>query len=225
MSAQTVIYGAGRQGIIVLETLRAIGKTEVIGFLDDDATKHGTTFHELPVLGGMDWAQANRSGRSLGAIVAIGSNDARTAIGDKLREGGFELLNVVHPSVVMMSGVSMGSGNLICAGAILIEGTQIEDDIVINSGAILEHDSMLHTGAQIATGVHTAGCVEVGAWAFIGVGAILGPRVVVGERSIVGAGSTVLSDIPANVIAYGNPARIIREVPNAIDWKSILARD
>ena len=223
MKARTVIYGAGRQGMIVLETLRAIGKTEVIGFLDDNAAKHGTTFHELPILGGMDWAKAHRSESSLGMIVAIGSNDARIAIGDKLREGGFALLNVVHPSVVQMSGVTMGSGNLVCAGAILIEGTRLEDDVVVNSGAILEHDTLLHTGAQIATGVHTAGCVEVGALAFVGVGAILGPRVSVGKRSIVGAGSTVLSDIPANVIAYGTPARVIREVPDSINWNEILA--
>ncbi len=224
MSAQTVIYGAGRQGKIVLETLRAIAETEVIGFLDDDVAKHGTVFYDLPVLGGMDWATDQGSGRGLGAIVAIGSNDARTAIADELREAGFELLNVVHPSVVMMSGVSMGSGNLVCAGAILIEGTQIEDDVVVNSGAVLEHDTMLHSGAQIATGVHTAGCITVGKSAFVGVGAVLGPNVSIGERSIIGAGSVVLSDIPAGVIAYGTPAKVIRKVPDSLDWKGILAR-
>lgn len=225
MTKQTVIYGAGRQGMIVLETLRAAGESEIIGFLDDNEEIHGKTLHGLPVFGGIEWAVTNETGSNLGVIVAIGNNDARVAIGGKLRNTGYELANVVHPTVMMMPGISMGTGNLVCAGAILITGTQLEDDTVVNSGAILEHDTILHTGAQVATGVHTAGCVEIGKHAFVGVGAILGPNVTIGERSVIGAGSLVLSDIPADMIAYGTPAKAIREIPDSIDWKRILARD
>jgi hypothetical protein len=36
--------------------------------------------------------------------------------------------------------------------------------------------------------------------------------VIIGENSIIGAGSMVTSDIPANVIAAGNPARVVKEL-------------
>ena len=47
---------------------------------------------------------------------------------------------------------------------------------------------------------------------WIGANSIILKGVTVGENSIVGAGSVVTKDIPANVIAVGNPAKIIREL-------------
>lgn len=38
------------------------------------------------------------------------------------------------------------------------------------------------------------------------------PGVTVGEGSVIGAGSVITKDIPANVIAAGNPCRVIREI-------------
>lgn len=52
--------------------------------------------------------------------------------------------------------------------------------------------------------------IENGAW--IGSGAILLPGVTIGEGSVIGAGSVVTKDVPANVIAVGNPCRVLREI-------------
>jgi galactoside O-acetyltransferase len=38
------------------------------------------------------------------------------------------------------------------------------------------------------------------------------PKVSIGENSVVGAGSVVLKDIPANVVAFGSPAKVVREI-------------
>jgi serine O-acetyltransferase len=51
----------------------------------------------------------------------------------------------------------------------------------------------------------------IGAGAYIGTGArILGP-VCIGQNSVIGANAVVLQDVPANSVAVGIPARIIRE--------------
>jgi maltose O-acetyltransferase len=55
--------------------------------------------------------------------------------------------------------------------------------------------------------------VQIGELTWIGAGAILLPGVTVGPRSVIGAGSVVTRDIPADVIAVGNPARVIRRLP------------
>jgi len=52
--------------------------------------------------------------------------------------------------------------------------------------------------------------IEDGAW--IGSGAIILPGVTIGEGSVIGAGSVVTKDVPANVIAVGNPCRVLREI-------------
>ncbi len=47
---------------------------------------------------------------------------------------------------------------------------------------------------------------------WIGAGAIVLPGVTIGENSVIGAGSVVTKDIPANVVAVGNPCRVLREI-------------
>lgn len=221
MTKPAVIFGASRQGRVVLEILRAQGLWEVRGFLDDDRSRWGTVLDGVPVLGGMDWLQ-EQSDRELGAIVAIGNNEARVAIGGRLRALGIELLNAVHPAAVVEARVTMGNGNVIGPGTVVVTGTCLEDDVIINTGATIDHDCRLETGSQIAPGVHTAGCVRVGRLAFVGLGAVLGPGVTIGEGTIVGAGAVVLDDLPPRVLAYGTPARVIRKITEPLDWRRIL---
>jgi len=54
--------------------------------------------------------------------------------------------------------------------------------------------------------------VRIGKNCWIGAGAILVPGVTVGDNSVIGAGSVVTKDIPANVVAVGNPCRVLREI-------------
>lgn len=48
--------------------------------------------------------------------------------------------------------------------------------------------------------------------AWLGAGVIVMPGVTIGENSVIGAGSVVTKDIPANVVAVGNPCRVLREI-------------
>lgn len=54
--------------------------------------------------------------------------------------------------------------------------------------------------------------IHIGRCCWIGAGAIIVPGVTIGDNTVIGAGSVVTKDIPANVVAYGNPCRVIREI-------------
>ena len=54
--------------------------------------------------------------------------------------------------------------------------------------------------------------VRIGRNCWIGAGAIFVPGVTVGDNVVVGAGSVVTKDLPDNVVAVGNPCRVLREV-------------
>ncbi|MEV8513533.1 sugar O-acetyltransferase [Dactylosporangium sp. NPDC051484] len=54
--------------------------------------------------------------------------------------------------------------------------------------------------------------ITIGDNVWLGGGAIVCPGVTIGANTVVGAGSVVVKDLPANVIAVGNPARIVREI-------------
>jgi maltose O-acetyltransferase len=47
---------------------------------------------------------------------------------------------------------------------------------------------------------------------WLGGGVIVCPGVSIGEDTVVGAGAVVTRDLPAGVVAYGNPARVVREI-------------
>lgn len=77
---------------------------------------------------------------------------------------------------------------------------------------------------QIYTATHPISAVErrkwlesakpitIGSDVWVGGGAIICPGVTIGDRSVIGAGSIVTRDIPPDVFAAGNPARVIRSL-------------
>ena len=73
--------------------------------------------------------------------------------------------------------------------------------------------------------------VHIGKNVWIGAGALIMPGVTIGENTVIGAGSVVTKDIPANVVAVGNPCRVMREIGDhdrefyfkdrRIDWDNV----
>ncbi len=54
--------------------------------------------------------------------------------------------------------------------------------------------------------------VHIGRNCWLGAGVIVLPGVTIGDNTVVGAGSVVTKDLPANVVAVGNPCRVLREI-------------
>lgn len=54
--------------------------------------------------------------------------------------------------------------------------------------------------------------VHIGKNCWIGAGAVIVPNVTIGDNVVIGAGSVVTKDIPSNVVAVGNPCRVLREI-------------
>lgn len=54
--------------------------------------------------------------------------------------------------------------------------------------------------------------VHIGKNCWLGAGVVVMPGITIGDNTVIGAGSVVTRDIPAGVVAVGNPCRILREV-------------
>jgi maltose O-acetyltransferase len=66
--------------------------------------------------------------------------------------------------------------------------------------------------AERRTGLEFAKPITIGDDVWVGGAAVICPGVTIGDRSIIGAGSVVTKNIPSDVIAAGNPCRVIREI-------------
>lgn len=84
--------------------------------------------------------------------------------------------------------------------------------------------TMIASGVQLLTATHPLNAEErasgveygkpitIGEDVWLGAGVIVCPGVTIGSRSVIGAGSVVTKDIPDNVLAVGNPCRVIRKI-------------
>ncbi len=122
----------------------------------------------------------------------------------------------IEPPFYANWGCNMHVGNHFYANFSL---TVVDDtDIYIGDNV------MIAPNVVIATGTHPV-CPELRAQAFqynlpvrignrvwIGAGSVILPGVTVGDGSVIGAGSVVTKDVPAGVVAAGNPCRVLREI-------------
>ncbi len=119
------------------------------------------------------------------------------------------------------------------------------DGVYCNFGCTFVDDTHIYVGSRtmfgprvvVATAAHPLAPalrekglqynkpVTIGNNCWIGAGAIILPGISIGDNSVIGAGSVVTKDIPANVVAVGNPCRVIRELSNELteEEKEILA--
>jgi len=66
--------------------------------------------------------------------------------------------------------------------------------------------------------------IAIGSDVWVGGGAVICPGVTIGDRSVIGAGSVVTRDIPADVFAAGNPARVIRRLDDDASTQNSVDR-
>lgn len=205
MGAGVVIIGGGGHAKVVIESLRASGKTVAV-IVDADPTPREVL--GVPVVGD-DLALADLRGQGFAELfVALGSNRLRQKLGDKARALGFTLVNAIHPSAVISPSARIGEGVAVMAGVAINADSRIGDLAIINTGAVVDHDCDLGVACHVGPASALAGGVTIGERAFLGVGARVIPGVSIGADTILGAGGVVVRDLPDAVVAIGVPAQI-----------------
>jgi len=152
---------------------------------------------------------------STGAIVFAGSRiGARVILGDQ---------SCVRERVTIGDDVVLGRGSLVENDSTIGSMTKIQANAYITSYSTLEEHVFI-APCVITTNDNFMGRTErrheltkgptIRRGARVGGGAVLLPGIEVGEEAFVGAGAVVTKDIPPRSVVVGNPARVIREVPD-----------
>ena len=110
--------------------------------------------------------------------------------------------------------VHLGSNIYANAGLKLVDDTHIYigdytmlgPNVVIATAGHPIHPQLRKRGLQYNMPV------RIGSNCWLGAGVIVMPGVTIGDNSVIGAGSIVTKDIPPNVIAVGNPCRVMRQI-------------
>ena len=152
---------------------------------------------------------------SAGAIVFAGSRiGARVILGDQ---------SCVRERVTVGDDVVIGRGSLVENDTTVGALTKIQADAYITAYSTLEEHVFI-APCVVTTNDNFMGRTErrhelvagptIRRGARVGGGAVLLPGVEIGEEAFVGAGAVVTKDVPARMLVVGNPARVVRKVPD-----------
>jgi acetyltransferase-like isoleucine patch superfamily enzyme len=152
---------------------------------------------------------------STGAIVFAGSRiGARVILGDQ---------SCVRERVTVGDDVVIGRGSLVENDTTIGALTKIQAEAYITAYSTLEEQVFI-APCVVTTNDNYMGRTErrhdlvagptIRRGARIGGGAILLPGIEIGEEAFVGAGAVVTKNVPARMLVVGNPARVVRKVPD-----------
>ena len=187
---------------------------DIMGFIDDDQAKHGKECCGVKVLGGKETIK-----RVVDAfILAVPGNPAnyykRADIIDSLQIDKSRFASIIHPSVVIAPDAMIGYNTLIMPNVVVSCGVKIGNHCIFLPNTIVSHDSVVGDYCCLGSNISISGSVKIDKNCYVGSGTKVRENVSVGERTLLGLGSNVLSDIGSEVIAAGNPAKVIkRSIP------------
>lgn len=205
MSNRVLIYGRGGLCKDIIDIVRQTNAFQIDGIIDfyypTDQELYG-----VPVIGGVrDMKSLYESGyhKIISAVAFWGetyTKHYRKNPAVRLKQIGFELVNVIDKAASIANTVRMGEGNLICANVYIGSDAQIGSDVVLNVGCIVNHDCIVSDHCHIASGAVLAGEVIIGENTLVGQGAIIHAGVKIGNNVTINNGCVVFKDVPEGVI-------------------------
>ena len=107
-------------------------------------------------------------------------------------------------------GCKIGNNVKIHCNAYIAQFTQIEDNVFIGPGVVTVNN--IHPGCKFSKQCLKGPRIQAGAQ--VGAGVVINPYVTIGRNCLIGSGSVVTEDIPANSLAFGNPAVVREKIDN-----------
>lgn len=206
---ELLLIGASGLAREVLACVRENGQFDVVGVLDDDESRAGSTLDGAPILGPASHALRYPEAR---VVACIGAGSARERVVARLAGLGFpsyRFATVVEPSVRVPSCCDVGPGSILLGNVTLTTGITVGSHVVMMPGVTVTHDDVVEDFATLAAGVSLGGGVRIGRAAYLGMNSSVREGTRVGAGSRVGMGAAVLGDVPDGETWAGVPARVL----------------
>ena len=209
-----LIVGAKGFAKEILEICHQNDELDNLVFYDDVNYDIGPKlYHKFPILNSLDQAEEYFNNVDNRFTLGLGIPFLRKKLFDKFTKIGGRLTSVISKNAVIGSYENrIESGCNIMINTVITNSVIIESGVLINQLCSIAHDVVIGQFCEICPNVSISGNCKIGAFSFIGTGSIILPNIKIGKNVIIGAGSLVNKDIPDNTIAYGLPAKVIKQL-------------
>jgi sugar O-acyltransferase (sialic acid O-acetyltransferase NeuD family) len=207
--APFIVYASGGHARVVADAIHS-RRGVVLGFVDDDVTKQGTTVMGLPVMSLVSLQELGQK-QPVQVALGIGDNAARMAVYERCRGLGLTIGTVIHQAAIVSPSAKISQGTVIFAGAVVNVEANVDAGCIINSSSVVEHNVDVGAFAHVSPGATLAGGSKLGSLSHLGAHAVVNDDIFVGARTVVGSGAVVNRHLPDDVVAYGVPAKVKRQ--------------
>ena len=137
--------------------------------------------------------------------------------------------SMIQPPFYCDFGSNLYIGDRFCSnfGLVVLDVCRVTigDDVLFGPGVKLFAAGHPLDAEVRASGLEFGAPIHIGNRVWLGGGVIVNPGVSIGDRSVIGSGSVVTRDIPPDVVAVGNPCRVLRKITEeeCLSWRRLAA--
>ena len=219
-----VLVAAGGLARETLAAVRASASHGRVLAVDDDPRQWGSSFHGVPVIGGLDRVADLLDGE---VVVCAGRGSVRRSLVERLARVGVtweHYARIVHPSVDIPASCVVGRGSILLSHVSLTSDVRLGAHVVAMPQVTLTHDDVVADYATLCAGVSLGGGVTVGTAAYLGMNASVREGLRVGAGAVLGMGAVLVRSLPDDETWVGVPARPVSAVRRAAAASSSRAR-
>lgn len=197
-----VVYGGGGHGKSLIDLVRAAGRFDLVGIIDDSLPPGGDVMG-LTILGGAEMLgdlAARGVRQAVNAVGGVGNIVSRVDVFRRLHEAGFHCPTVVHPTSLIEPSAELSQAVQVMPRAYIGSEAHIGYGSIVNTAAVVSHDCLVGSYVNIAPGALIAGGVEISDRSLVGMGVTINLEVRIGQDALIGNGATVKRDVPDGAV-------------------------
>lgn len=203
-----IVLGKGGHAQCVINIIEDQDKYNILGITDINS-EVGSEFLGYPILGTDDVLKDYLNKGVKNAAIGVGgftNNMGRSRIFQKVKNLGFSLPPIIHPSAIITKRTTIGEGALVFPGVVLDE-TSIGANNMVGTASSVDHGSVLGDHVFISAGVTIGANTKIGDGTFFALGCKIISGISIGQNILVGAGAVVVNDLIEEGTYLGCPAK------------------
>ncbi|MEC5166443.1 sugar O-acyltransferase (sialic acid O-acetyltransferase NeuD family) [Flavobacterium sp. PL11] len=207
MKQKLIIVGAGSVGKYIAYNQNIFQQEfEIIGFLDDDVSKHNTTIAGVPVLGNVN-AINDYANQGFALVWGIAFPTIKNTLYELYKHLNFDYPSFIAKSAWLSNAVFLGKGCIIYPGCSINYETEIQDFVVMNMNCAVGHNCKIGSFTSLSPGVNLGGNTTIGNQVELGIGCATLQGISIGNNVKVGGQGMVTKSLASGQIVKGIPAK------------------
>ena len=202
-----LIIGAGSVGKFIAYNIENFTQSfEIIGFLDDDVSKHDKLIAGYSVLGSVE-KLSQFSDKNIAIVWGIAFPSVKRKLFEENQHLKFDFPSFISKNAWISKQVTIGNGAIIYPGVSINYETIVDDFVVMNMNCAIGHNCSIGKFSSFSPGVNLGGNTTIGNFVEMGIGSATIQGISIADNAKIGGQAMVIKNISEGKTVVGIPAK------------------